>query len=511
MWPICGPQSLAEAAAETAGPQDVTVIRDSESEDAALLSRASGALGWSFLNTVVGRFGPLAIGILLARLLGPEEFGTFAVATVAMLAVLSFNELGVSLAIVRWPGNPNRIAPTVTTISVATSILIASASYLAAPGFAAAMGAPDATPVVRVMLLSIVIDGLVATPAALMQRNFQQSRRMIIDQVNVWVGALTSMGLALAGNGAMSLALGRIAGSVLAGILFVALSPERYRFGFDRTIAVALLKFGLPLAGASIIVFVVGYLDQMAVGWMLGPVFLGLYVLGYNLASWPVSIFSQPLRAVAPAAFARLQGQPELMRSTLNSVAGLLAAVALPVCMVAAGAAESIVTFIYGTAWSDAAQALRFLAIGAVFRILFELLYDYLVVLNRSRALLAVQLLHLCCLIPALILGGQVAGMAGIAAAQVLVYVVAIFPAYLFMLARVGVAVRALLRRLALPSAAGIVLGALALFVANSVESTFWSTVTAGLLVLAGVGVLVFADRGQLANLRMFRRAGTAA
>lgn len=510
--PACDPQSLAKAQPNAARKTlTMTATRDSESDHTALLSKASGALGWSFLNTMVGRFGPLAIGILLARMLGPEEFGTFAVATVAMLAMLSFNELGVSLAIVRWRDDPKTIVPTVTTISVVTSLLIATASYLAAPGFAAAMGAPDATPVVRVMVISIVIDGLVAAPAALMQRNFLQSRRMIIDQVNVWVGALTSIALALAGSGAMSLAIGRIAGSVLAGVLFIALSPERYRFGFDRTIAVALLRFGLPLAGASVIVFVVGYLDQMAVGWMLGPVFLGLYVLGYNLASWPVSIFSQPLRAVAPAAFARLQDRPDVMRSTLNSVVGLLTAVALPVCMVAAGAAEPIVTFIYGSAWSDAAQALRFLAIGAAFRILFELLYDYLVVLNRSRALLAVQLLHLGCLIPALILGGHLAGMAGIAAAQVLVYALAIFPAYLFLLSRVGVAVSVLLRRLALPSAAGIALGAVALFAAGRLESPFWASVTAGLLVVAGVAGLVYADRGQLTNLKMFRRAGTAA
>ena len=40
---------------------------------------------------------------------------------VALLAVLTFNELGVSLAIVRWPGDPRAIAPTVTTISIASS------------------------------------------------------------------------------------------------------------------------------------------------------------------------------------------------------------------------------------------------------------------------------------------------------------------------------------------------------------------------------------------------------
>ena len=81
------------------------------------MGQASRALGWSFLSNAGARFGTLAIGVLLARLLGPHAFGTFAVALVALLAVLSFNELGVSLAIVRWQGDPAEIAPTVTTLS----------------------------------------------------------------------------------------------------------------------------------------------------------------------------------------------------------------------------------------------------------------------------------------------------------------------------------------------------------------------------------------------------------
>ena len=71
-------------------------------------AQAGRALVWSLANTAAGRLGTLAIGIVLARLLGPAEFGTYAVAFVALMAMLSFNELGVSLAIVRWQRRPGR-------------------------------------------------------------------------------------------------------------------------------------------------------------------------------------------------------------------------------------------------------------------------------------------------------------------------------------------------------------------------------------------------------------------
>ena len=145
------------------------------------------------------------------------------------------------------------------------------------------------------------------------------------------MGALVSVGMAAAGCGAISLVVGRIAGAGLSALLFVKYSPEPYRLGFDRKYARQLLAFGLPLAGASIIVFLVSFVDQLVVGHLLGSVMLGYYVLAANLASWPVTMFSQPLRSVAPALFSRMQHDPALLRSSFSQVLRPLASVALPV------------------------------------------------------------------------------------------------------------------------------------------------------------------------------------
>ena len=227
------------------------------SESVAPLSRAPRALAWSFLNTAATRFGTLGIGIALARVVGPQEFGTYAVALIALAAALSFNELGVSLAIVRWPGDPKAIAPTVATVSLLASGVITVAGVALAPAFASAMGEPSAAPVTQLLALSVLVSGVVATPAALLQRQFMQQKRMFIDQVSTWVGALSSITLALAGLGAMSLAVGRFGGAAVAMVLFIRHSPEKFRLGLDRSQIRPLLNFGLPLAGASVIVFAI--------------------------------------------------------------------------------------------------------------------------------------------------------------------------------------------------------------------------------------------------------------
>jgi O-antigen/teichoic acid export membrane protein len=463
---------------------------------------ARRALVWSFANTVVGKFGTLLISIVIARLLGPEEFGTYAVALVALMAVLSVNELGVSLAIVRWEGDPRRIAPTVTTISVAASLVFFGAAYAATPAFAAAMGDPAATDVVRLMLVCVPLNGLVATAAAMLQREFQQGRRTAADQVNIWLGAVLSVVLAVAGFGAMSLAVGRVVATVAFSVMLLVFSPVPLRFGWNREVAGALLRFGLPLAGASIVVFAVGYSDQLVVGAVLGAHALGFYLLAFNLASWPVSMLSQPVRAVAPAAFSRIQHDPARMDAGFRAAFRVLMAVALPACAFIAGAALPIVTVVYGEVWAPAALALQWLALHAALRIAFELAYDFLAVRRRSTTLMVIQTIWVLALVPALVVGAQLGGIAGVALAQLVVAAVVLVGAYAWALARADVRIGALARTALVPVAAGVVAGVAAYALAQTVRPDILAALAGGVVGLALIAGAAALSRAAIRVLR---------
>ena len=465
-------------------------------------ANAGRALAWSLTNTMVGRFGTLAIGIVLARVLGPQEFGTYAIAFVALMAILSFNELGVSLAIVRWKDDPARIAPTVTTISLGMSAVLTLVAVLAAPAFTSAMGDPQATSLVRLLSLAVLINGAVATPAALMERMFRQDQRLVADQVNVWVGAIVSVLLALTGLGAMSLVVGRLAGAGLSALLFLRYSPLPYRLGWDRQYVRPLLLFGLPLAGSSVIVFVVGFADQLIVGHQLGSVELGFYVLAANLSSWPVTLFSQPLRNVAPALFSRLQHDPTEMRAGFFQVLRPLSAVALPICVVISVAAPEIVQFVYGDAWAPAGIVLRWLAVLAALRIFFEFAYDFLVVLNRSTAILVIQLVWIVALVPALIYGVHQRGIVGAAIAMVVVSAVLSVPMYLVEFHRASIELRRVLSATAVPLITAALVGLVSLGVTRFVDAAFPALAVVGLLSAAASAGLLWLYR---ADLRVFR------
>jgi O-antigen/teichoic acid export membrane protein len=471
-------------------------------DNGTLTGRASRALGWSFGSTVLNKVSMLGIGVMLARLLGPHAFGTYAVAYVALVALLNFNEIGMSVAIIRWQGDPAEIVPTVRTISVSVSAFMYICCFLAAPAYASAMGAPAAASIVRILALAVLSDGFTGTPAALLQRNFRQAKRTIADMVNVWLGTAVTVALAWSGYGAMSLAIGRLVGCVAGAILLVAFVPDSLRFGFDPTKARALLRFGLPLGGAGVLTFAVGNADQVIVGHLLGPVALGIYVLALNLAAWPLGMFSKPARTVGPAVLSRLQHDGDAMRTTFLSAAGLLCAVALPMCLLIGGAATPLISFVYGVRWSPAALPLLWLALAGGVQVFFLLAYDFFVVLARSRFLLIIQLAWLLALVPALALGAHMDGIYGASLGEFAVAALCVLPWYLVELSKAGIRLRALCRHLWLPLAGAAAAGLIAVGAARAIPNAFMALAASGVATVAIVGLLVYRMRSLLTLLR---------
>ena len=413
--------------------------------------RVRRALGFSLLNTAVGRLGTFVTGIVLARLLAPADFGVFAVALVVLNGLLAVNEMGVSLAMVRCKGDPREIAPTVTTISLASSAVLYGLCWVSAPVLAAALGAPEATGVVRLLCVSVLIDGLTAAAAQFVNREFRQGIRLAVDMSNLVLTTGVTVVLSIEGHGASSLAWGRLLGNALSALLLFRLAALWPRPGFDPAQARDLLRFGLPLAGASLLVMAMLNVDFAVAGHLLGAVALGLYYQAFNLSSWPVNMFSMVVRRVSFAAFAEVSDEPALREDRLARLACLLAVVTLPVCALLGLLAEPVVVSLYGEAWRPGAAALQFLAVLGAVRVAAELGYDYLVALGASRKALVIQGLWLSALVVALPAGALIDGIRGIGAAHAAVAVCLILPIYLLAVRRSGVSLRALAAAVARP------------------------------------------------------------
>ncbi|MEZ0090349.1 oligosaccharide flippase family protein [Streptacidiphilus sp. EB129] len=476
----------------------------------SLGTRVRSAARWSLVNTVVMRLGNFATGIVLARFfLGPAAWGVYGIAQTVLLVLLSANELGVGLAIVRWDGDARRFAPTVLTLSTISSCLLYLAVFAAAPTVAGLLGSPDASGVLRVLCVCVVLDGLSQVPAGFLTREFAQGRRMIIDAVNFVLSTGVTLFLAVSGWGAMSFAWGSVAGNVAALIGCCLAAPGTLRFGWDPEQARALLRFGLPLAGASLLALGVVNVDTMVVGSTLGKVALGFYVLAFNMSGWPVRVVSEAARRVSFAGFSRLVGDPRALSDGFSRALGVLVTGTVPLCVLLAVLSGPVVHLIYGTEWLPAATALPWLMVLGLIRIGCELAYDCLVALGQRRSLLLAQGLWLAALIPVLVVAARSHGIVGVSVGHVLVAGGLVVPVFLVALHRGGISVGSIVRACSWPFLGGAVMAAVILVLQRWIGDSRPALLALGTTGLLGYAVCVLPSRrflqGRLARHRRSR------
>lgn len=471
-------------------------------------ARMRSGLRWSFLSTVLGRLLNPLLGIVLARILTPEDFGVFAVALVALNALISINDLGVTLAVVRWPGKVQEVARTATSVAIGASVLFYGACFAAAPWVASTLNSPEATGVLRLLALSVVIDGAGSVPLAFITRSFRQDQRMVADWAGFLVSAGVTIGLAATGFGAWSLAWGRIAGNLVNTGLLYRLSPLRPRPGWESRMARELIRFGLPLTGSSFLVFAMLNVDYVIVGHELGTVALGVYLLAFNLSSFPVNVVSTSIRRVLVPAFARFQHDHAALREVFLRWLHQLALATVLLCTLLAALAYPTVGVVYGSKWRDAAPVLVALTLLGGTRVVIEFIYDVFVAVGRARPLLWLQGLWVVLLVPALTAGARIDGVRGVGIAHALVALAIMLPVFARSLHPLGISIVDVAAQFTRPLLGAAAAGAAGILAVHVLGESLPGLVVGGLAIVS-VYAAIGASPAELRSIpRLVRTRG---
>jgi O-antigen/teichoic acid export membrane protein len=454
--------------------------------------QAGRGLRWSLIGTLLTKVGSFAMGLVLARLLAPADFGVYAIAIAATAVLMHINDVGLIAATVQWRGPLEEMAPTAATLAMLFATGIYGVFYLAAPVFAGAAGDADAAPVVRLLALIIVIDGVTAVRSGALMRNFQQGRLVIANSTGIVANAAVAIPLAVGGAGAFSFAWGQVAGSVLTGILVFVFGKVPVRYGFDRAIAGRLLHFGMPLAASLGVEAVVTNVQFAIIGRLTGPTHVGYYLLAFNVASWAQTILGQAIRYVSVAGFSRLsEHDDEALSNGVQRSMPLMILVVAPIVALTSVLAAPLIALLYGGQWAPAAPVLHILVGLTLVRMVTGLSMDALMGAGATRATLWLNVGWAVVLIPALWWATQIDGIRGAAIAQTGVGVLVAVPLAAVALRRANVALGPVAGAVVRPLVAAILAAAAAMFVVRFAgPHSFVQLAVAG---TAGLLVYVFA------------------
>ncbi|MEO5663219.1 MAG: oligosaccharide flippase family protein [Nocardioides sp.] len=459
-----------------------------EPEASAIGRHAGRGLGWTLVGGVAFKVGSFVMSLVMVRLLAPQDFGLYAVALAANAFVIHVNDMGIIAATVQWTGDVKRMASTARTMALAFSLSWYAVFWTVAPLLADAASSPDATPLVRLLTLTIVLDGLTAVSVGVMQRRFQQDKLMKAIAVGFIFNAIVGITLAASGAGAYSFVLGSLTQSLVVAVLVLRVASLPYRFGFDRAIARRLFRFGAPLALGLGIESILLFSDSFIVGHLLGTEMLGFYLLAFNISSWVPGIVGTAVRYVSIPAFARLaEGEADGLTLAVQRSLPVMISVVAPIAAVMAVLSPQLVSVLYGVHWERAGDALAFLALVMVARMFTGLVFDIQTGRGKTQVTIWLNLTWLIFLVPTLWIGASIGGMRGAAAGHAIVALVVAIPMAAWMLHTSGVDMRPVVRRLARPIVGAVTAALVMHAVAIPLDGPLVQLVVAG-----GIGGVVY-------------------
>lgn len=316
-------------------------------------SRSISAFLWGAAGTVL-RIGIQVISqVVLARILGPEQFGLFATALVVIFFVNLFADAGLAYGLVRRPVIHKHEVRFVFTWHLLISGAIATLLIWLAPRIAAAFGDLRLTNVIGWLALSSVITAIGATATSLLRRNLD-FRIYNMAVVASYAVAFLGVGvpLALAGFEVMSLvAAFLIQAFIVSAVMYAAARHAVWPLLWHPD-AADIIGFGTTVFITNLVNWVMSSLDRAIVSVTLGATSTGLYNTMANLVSVPAQSALATLQPVFYAASSKVQGSVVSLRNGLKAMLGAIALFVAPVFAAVAVVAHTVVIALFGTKWT---------------------------------------------------------------------------------------------------------------------------------------------------------------
>ncbi len=302
--------------------------------------------------------------IVIARRLSPADYGIAGSAGVFVGLLSLVTDGGLARALVMRRERDDSAVRQVHGAAIATGVVLALVMLLAALPLAAYYAEPRLAPVVMVLSSVLVLSGLNAIPLAVMQQQLQYRLLAAIDFGKAIAQGLTVLICALLGLRYWSLAIGLIAGHLVALLWtrrYVRLAPRRpVRAAIGPT-----LQYAQHLVVSALAWYLYSNADFAIVGGVAGLAALGYYQFAWNVAQLPGEKLANVLQAVVLPFFGSIGEDRAALRHYFLILSELLVSVMLPILFGFALVSPIAVPLIFGAKWAASIPVMQVLVICA--------------------------------------------------------------------------------------------------------------------------------------------------
>ena len=287
--------------------------------DTSLRSKTLRGVYWSFFDSAGTTFVQFVLGIVLARLLLPEQFGLIGMLAVFMAVAQTFLDSGFGSALIRKQDVTHLDTCSVFYFNILVGLAAAVLLCLAAPWIAVFYDQPLLTPLCRVLSLNLVINSLGLIQTTLMVKRVDFKTQTKISLVALLLSGTLGVTMAIKGFGAWSIVAQYLSNNLCRTALLWLFNSWRPSLVFSWKSLGEMFGFGSRLLGSNLLnrVFDELYVvdDRQIV---FGRRKSGIYTRAMAINNVPSATLTSMVYRVTFPVFSTIQDDPARMKRGLR-------------------------------------------------------------------------------------------------------------------------------------------------------------------------------------------------
>ena len=355
-----------------------------------LKEKAEKGFLWEFAESVLGHLVSFVVGIILARLLLPEQYGTIAIIMIFIGLATPIATSGFATSLVRKTKVDQVDYDTVFLATEFFSLILYLLLFGLAPTIAAGYGDPIAEPALKIMGIMLFITAYNAVQKAYVQREMSFKKFFWSSLLGTIVSAVVGVVMAYQGYGVWALVAQKLIDQAVDAIVlafFVKWHPK-LKFSFERFGAHYHFSWRMSLTGFIGVVF--DNLKGIVVGYKFTSSDLGYYNKGESFPKLFGDQINGPINSVMFSAYSKIKKDKPRLKNALCKSLMLSSFILTPIYFGLAAVAPIMIPVLLTDKWIGAIPFLQLASLGLLISTLGQ--YDDQIFKSLGKSGLALKL-----------------------------------------------------------------------------------------------------------------------
>ena len=349
-----------------------------------LKQQTKKGLYWSFFNQFSNYGMQFCVGIVMARLLSPSDYGITALPGVFLAIAAVFQDSGMAGALIRKPEIEEKDYSTLFLYSIGMGILMYAALFFASPYIASYFETPVLIPLVRVTALTFLWGPITTVQYVILKRKLDFKTPTKISIATKIFSAIVGITMAYMGYGLWALVISGVLSGFLNLILIVWAVRWYPRTGWSNESFKYLWGYGNKMLASSLLETAYSNITPLFVAKYYSPADLGVYNRARNYAIMPSQNVTGVIQNVTFPVLSKMQDDDESLARNYRRMLKTTAFVVFPLMMLLAGLARPLIITMIAAKWEACIILLQLLCFSLMWYPIHSINLNLLQVKGRT-------------------------------------------------------------------------------------------------------------------------------